>query len=189
MLRTGKFWHLGCGLIFVLLIVLFLSELGFSATPQLKFSAMFEKAEYSLDEPINVTLLLKNLGQAPVLINARFYISSQEAKKNQRDVYFILTSPTGLKLTCKNFYETGYPKTEYFKLLAAGEEIKSEYPRNLKGFFEIVEPGPYKLVAVYQNVFGAEIGLDVFSGQLISEPVKFTVLNSKNQGKDSTSKR
>jgi hypothetical protein len=189
MLKKVYFLHFACGLIFILLAVLFLSEPGFCATASLKFSARLEKTEYSLDEPINVTFYLKNLGQKPVLINARFYISSQEAKKNQRDVYLILTSPSGAKLACKYFYETGLPKTEYFKLLAAGEEIKSEYPRNLKGFFEIVEPGPYKLTAVYQNVFGAEIGLDTFTGQLISEPVKFTIVSSKNQGKDVSNKK
>ena len=84
-------------------------------------------------------------------------------------------------MACQHFYETGYPKTEYFKLLGTGEEAKSDYPRNLKGLFDIVEPGTYTLVAVYQNVFGAELGLDTFKEQLVSEPVKFTIVNTKNK--------
>lgn len=152
---------------------------SFCASAQLKFSLILEKAQYSSDEPINVVLSLKNLGVDSVMVNQRFYISAQQAAKNQKEVYFDLVSPTGAKLICKNFYETGYPKTEYFKLLAPGEEVKSEYPRNLRGFFEITEPGTYTLVAVYQNVFGSEIGLDTFKEQLVSEPIKFRIEETK----------
>ena len=165
--------------IFTMAWVLVLGNPVFCAEAQLKFSLILEKAEYSTDEPINVVFSLKNLGVGPVMVNQRFYISDQKAAENQKEVYFDLISPTGAKLPCKYFYETGYPKTEYFKLLAPNEEVKSEYPRNLKGYFEMVEPGTYTVTAVYQNVFGAEIGLDTFAGQLVSAPVKFTIANAK----------
>lgn len=155
-----------------------LTEPAFCANAQLKFSLILEKAEYSPNEPINVILSLKNLGASPVMVNQRFYISAPQVAKNQKEVYFDLVSPSGAKLVCKNFYETGYPKTEYFKLLASGEEVKSEYPRNLRGYFEITESGTYTLVAVYQNVFGSEIGLDTFKEQLVTEPVKFTIVDN-----------
>lgn len=151
----------------------------FCAGSQVKFNLILEKAEYSSSDPINVVLSLKNIGASPVMVNQRFYISSREAAKNQREVYFDVISPSGVKLPCVHFYETGYPKTEYFKLLEPDKEAKSEYPRNLKGFFEITEPGTYTVTAVYQNVFGSEIGLDVFKEQLVSEPVKFTIINTK----------
>jgi hypothetical protein len=156
-----------------------LGKPGFCASTQLKFSLVLEKTQYSSEDPININFSLKNLGPSPVMVNQRFYISAQSAAKNQKEVYFELTSPTGAKLLCQHFYETGYPKTEYFKLLAPNEEARSEYPRNLKGFFEINEPGTYTLVAVYQNVFGSEIGLDTFKEQLVTEPVKFTIVATK----------
>jgi hypothetical protein len=165
----------------IIIGVLGLVQSGFCANTQLKFSLILDKTEYSIDEPINVILSLKNLGSSSAMINQRFYISDEKAAKNQKEVYFNLTSPSGAKLLCQHFYETGYPKTEYFKLLGPNEEAKSEYPRNLKGFFEIVEPGTYTVVAVYQNVFGSEIGLDTFKKQLVSEPVKFTIVNTKNK--------
>ena len=165
--------------IFMVAWVLALGKPAFCANAQLKFSLVLEKAEYSVEEPINVVFSLKNLGPTPVIVNQRFYISAQNAAKNQKEIYFDLTSPSGAKLPCQHFYETGYPKTEYFKLLAPNEEAKSEYPRNLRGFFEMVEPGTYTLLAVYQNVFVAEIGLDTFKEQLVSEPVKFTIVSTK----------
>lgn len=156
-----------------------LSRPGFCADAQVKFSLILEKAEFSADESINVAFSLKNLSQSPIMVNQRFYISGAQAPGNQKEVYFNLTSPSGARLTCQNFYETGYPKTDYFKSLAPGEEVKSEHPRNLKGFYELTEPGTYILEAVYQNVFGQEIGLDTYQEQLVSAPVKFTILNSK----------
>jgi hypothetical protein len=159
--------------------VFFLAKPAFCADGRLKLILQLDKAEYSATDPINVTLSLKNLGQDPVMVNQRFYISSQEAPQDQKDVYFELVSPSGAKLKCQRFYETGYPKTDYFKLLGANEEAKSEYSRNLRGFFDIVEPGVYTLVAVYQNVFGSEIGLDTFKDKLVSEPVKFKVVDNK----------
>ncbi|HNW38913.1 MAG TPA: hypothetical protein PL125_05425 [Candidatus Omnitrophota bacterium] len=160
-------------------LVLVLNSSVFCADAQLKFSLILEKTEYAPDEPVKVIFTLKNLGATAVVVNQRFYISSQKVPGNQREVYFELTSPSGGKLPCQHFYETGYPKTDYFKLLAPGEEAKSEYPRDLKAYFDILEPGTYTAEAVYQNVFGAEIGLDVFSGQLVSEPVKFTIVKAK----------
>jgi len=156
-----------------------LARSAFCADARLKLGLILEKAEYSASEPINVILSLKNLGDNPVMVNQRFYVSAKEAAQNQKEVYFDLISPAGVKLPCRNFYETGYPKTDYFKLLAPGEVVKSEYPRNLKGYFDIVEPGTYTLVAVYQNVFGSEIGLDVFKDQLVTDQVKFTIVDGK----------
>ncbi|MDD5130331.1 MAG: hypothetical protein PHS66_04715 [Candidatus Omnitrophica bacterium] len=164
---------------FAVVLALVLGRSALCSDAQLKFSLILDKSEYSLREPINIVFSLKNTGAGPVIVNQRFYVSSQNASKDQKEVYFDLISPSGVKLSCQHFYETGYPKTDYFKLLAPGEEVKSDYPRNLNGYFDLTEPGTYTVAAVYRNVFGAEIGLDVFAEQLISEPVKFTIVNNK----------
>jgi len=153
------------------------AKAGWCAPAPVKFILSLDQSEYNANQPINASFILKNIGAEPVMVNQRFYISSESAPEREKDVYFELTSPSGQKMTCQHFYETGLPKTDAFKLLAPNEEVKSEYPRNLRGFFEIREPGIYTLRAVYKNMFGQEVGLDVFKEQLVSDPVKFTVIN------------
>ncbi len=152
---------------------------GRCASARLKFILSLDKTEYTSNDPINASFILKNVGSEPVMVNQRFYVSSESAPPKQKDVYFELISPSGQKLICQHFYPTGYPKTDAFKLLAPNEEAKSEYPRNLRGFFEIKQPGTYTLKAVYKNMFGQEIGLEVFQEELVSDPVKFTVVHQK----------
>ncbi len=159
--------------------VLALGSPAFCGQSQVKFSLVLDKSEYSLQDPVNMTFSLKNLGKDPVMVNKRFYIGDPQAAVDQRDIYLTLVNAAGDKISGKYFYPTGYPKTDYFKSLGPGEEVKSEYNRNLRGYFELTEAGTYTVSAVYQNSFGAEIGLDTFKEQLISEPVKFTIVNNK----------
>ncbi|MBI3602452.1 MAG: hypothetical protein HY209_06120 [Candidatus Omnitrophica bacterium] len=156
------------------------------AAAGIKFSAAVDKMEYKTDEPINIIFSLKNEGKEAVYVNRRFYVGLESMPKQKRDVYLLVTSPSGKKLTSPNNYEAGLPKSDYFELLEPGKEVKSEYPRNLRGFFEFNEPGTYKAVAVYQNVFGEELGLNVFKDKLVSQPVSFTIVKAASaaQGTD-----
>lgn len=154
----------------------------FSALPQslaassdVVFTVTLDKGEYVAEEPIDATFVLKNKGKEAVYVNKRFYFGSEEAPRNQKEVYVTITSPSGQKLPYKFSYETGYPKTDYFTLLEPGQEVKAEYPRNLRGNFEFTDPGTYTATAVYQNTFGRELGLDVFQEKLTAEPVKFVI--------------
>lgn len=140
-----------------------------------------DKSDYGPTEPITVSLTLKNTGAAPVYVNKRFYMSAEEMPKNQRDVYFVVTSPSGEKLPCKFAYPTGYPKTDYFESLGPGKEASAEYKRNLRGFFDFKEPGAYTITAYYENVFGAEIGLDVFTDKIQSNTVTVTITQEQKK--------
>ena len=155
----------------------FFAQTSFAAG-RIKFTAVMDKITYNTEEPIDITFILKNEGKEAVYVNKRFFFSSEEASKNQKDVYAAITSPSGQKLAFKFLYESGYPKTDYFTLLEPGQEVKSEYPRNLRGNFELNETGSYTLTAVYQNVFGGELGLEVFKERLNSAPVTFTITKS-----------
>ena len=134
-----------------------------------------DKMAYKTDEPVLITLTLKNESKGAVYVNKRFFIGSESVPKQKRDVCFLVTSPFGEKLTSPGNYEAGLPKSDDFVLLGPGKEVKSETPRNLKGFFDFNEPGTYTIVAVYQNFFGPEIGLDVFRDPLTSQPVSLTI--------------
>ncbi len=164
------------------LCVAFLSSSLMAAQSDIVFTAALDKTEYAGEEPVNLTFALKNKGSAknPVYVNKRFYFGPEEAPKDQKEVYVTVTAPSGEKLPYKFPYETGYPKTDYFALLEPGQEVKAEYPRNLRGNFEFKEDGVYTVTAVYQNTFGRELGLDVFSGRLTAETVKFTIKSKGN---------
>lgn len=146
-----------------------------AASSDVVFTVVLDKTEYAAEEPVNLTFVLKNKGKSPVYVNKRFYFGSEEAPRNQKEVYVTITAPSGEKLSYKFPYETGYPKTDYFTLLEPGQEIKAEYPRNLRGNFEFKEEGTYTVTAVYQNTFGRELGLDVFQGKLTAGPLKFEI--------------
>lgn len=152
-----------------------LSLQSLAAQSDIVFTATLDKTEYAAEEPVNLIFVLRNKGKSPVYVNKRFYFGSEEAPKNQKEVYVTITAPSGEKLPYKFPYEPGYPKSDYFVLLEPNQEVKAEYPRNLRGNFEFAEPGTYAVTVVYQNTFGRELGLDVFGGKLAAEPVKFEI--------------
>ena len=151
-----------------------------AASSDIVFTATLDKTEYTGEEPVNLVFVLENKGKSSVYVNKRFYFGSQEAPRNQKEVYVTITAPSGEKLPYKFPYETGYPKTDYFTLLEPNQEVKADYPRNLRGNFEFKEEGTYTVTAVYQNTFGRELGLDVFQGKLTAEPVKFAIKKAGN---------
>jgi len=163
-----------------ILCAVFLSVLSgqcAAASANLKFSLLLDKSEYKTGDPINATFKLENKGKKPVYVNKRFFLSSEEKPKEKRDVFLVITAPSGAKLPCKISYENGLPKSEYFELLEPGREAASEWKRDLRGYFDFTEPGTYKAVAVYQNAYGREIGLDAFKDKIASVPVSFKVIN------------
>lgn len=141
----------------------------------LKFSISLDKAEYKKTEQIYVNFTLKNEGKKPVYINKRFHINTEDSPEEEKEVYLIVTDPSGEKLPYKNTYDTGIPRTDYFVLLKRSEEAVSERKKNLKIYFDIKEPGTYTVTAVYKNVYGKEIGVDAFEGELKSAAVTIKI--------------
>lgn len=168
-------WLYKC--IFALVFLLFFAQVCFAKTANLKFSVLLDKSEYKGQEPMNITFKLENKGKESVWVNKRFYLSSESVTRNYRgEVTLKVTSPSGKEVPCKFAYETGFPKSDYFELLETGKEVVSEYPRNLMGYFDFKEPGVYQVVGIYENIFGKEIGLDVFEGKVTSQPVSVKII-------------
>ncbi len=160
----------------VLVFLFLFSQPCLVKAAELKFSTVLDKAEYKGQEPINATFELENKGKESVLVNKRFYIYSGSLDKQYHgEVILKVISPSGKEVSCKASYETGLPKSDYFELLQANKKVVSEYPRNLRGYFSFEEPGIYKVETLYQNVFGKEIGLDVFKDKLASKSVSFKI--------------
>ncbi|MCK5556942.1 MAG: hypothetical protein KAJ01_01095 [Candidatus Hydrogenedentes bacterium] len=143
----------------------------------LKFSISLDKTEYKKTDQIYVNFTLKNEGKKPVYVNKRFHINTEDSPKEEKEVYLIVTAPSGEKLTCREKpYDTGFPKTDYFVLLKRNEEAVSERKKRLKIYFDIKEPGTYTVAAVYKNVYGKEIGVEAFQGELKSDPVTMKII-------------
>ena len=141
----------------------------------LELVVSFEKRAYSTSEPIPVRFTLRNAGVAPAWVSRRFYLGAESLPKESRDVVLHITAPSGAQAPCLFSFKTGLPKSDDFQRLEPGQEAVSEHPRDLRGFFTFTEAGTYTVVAVYQNVHGAEIGLNAFTGRLVSEPATFTL--------------
>ena len=149
---------------------------SWAESAKMLFSISLEQNECKSDEPIYVTFKLQNKDKRGVYVNKRFYLGSEEMPKEKREVFLIVSSPSSTKLICKYLYETGLPKSEYFELLEPQKEVISEFKRDLRAYFDFAESGTYQIVAVYQNVYGKEIGLDTFTDKVISKPVLLKIL-------------
>lgn len=145
--------------------------------PGLEFHVRLEdpKPAYTRTDPLQVRFVLKNAGRKPVWVNTRFYAAAEAVPRNRRDAFLEVTAPSGGRLACAYAYETGLPKTDDFRQLDPGQEAASERPRDLRVYCDFNETGAYSVVAVYENVFGEEIGLDTFRGVLRSPPVSITI--------------
>lgn len=166
--------------IILILFVLFLYAHNSSAASSkgLELIFSFDKEEYKKSDYIYIEFKLKNKSKEPVYVNKRFHLNSESAAKEDREVYLSVISPSGgeLSFNTTSPAETGFPKTDHFVLLAPDEEVGSERKQAIKHRFDFKEPGTYKIIATYQNVYGKEIGLDTFKAKLVSKPVTIKIL-------------
>ena len=141
----------------------------------LELKLFLDKSSYAPADPILVKLGLKNVSEQPLWIVARFYLSGPEVSSQHRDAYLEVVGPSGQSIAGTAKFETGLPKTDDFKELPPGGEVTGEGQVNLRYLFDVKEPGTYHVTAVYENVFGPELGLETFRGTLRSAPATFTI--------------
>jgi hypothetical protein len=147
-----------------------------AAKNPIRFSVSFDKKEYKQNEAININFKLKNISKRPIYVNKRFHINSEESPKEEKEVFLTVISPSGEKLPCKLSYGTGLPRSDHFVLLYPGEEVEMDRKRNIKYYFDLKDIGTYKIIATYQNVYGEEIGFDVFKEKIKYKPVTIKIV-------------
>ena len=157
-------------------LCLFPPQLNAKSALALELIVFFDKDEYKTNEPIYINFKLKNTGDKAVYVNKRFYINSESSEPQDREVFLRIIGASGEKLPPKTGYDTGFPKTDYFVLLKPKEEVISERKKNLKAYFDLKTPGEYKVTAIYQNIYGQEIGLETFKEKITSKPVAIRIL-------------
>jgi hypothetical protein len=139
-------------------------------SPKVKLVLVMEKEEYRLSEPIELQFKLVNADTEPVFVNTRFKAGTPSAEAGQRELVVEVRQADGREVPSKiRDYPTGLPKTEDFHQLEPGGEFLHEKKWNLKDVFEITQPGIYRVTAIYENVYGAEIGLNAFRGPARAE--------------------
>ena len=146
------------------------------AAAPLELTISFDQQEYKTNDQIQINFTLKNKSAKPVYVNKRFHVNAAAAKPGEGEIFLRVTGPDGKDFPERSIYDTGFPKTDYFVLLEPKQEIATERNRNLKSFFEIRAPGEYTIQAVYHNIYGAEIGLDAYTGKVRSRPVKINII-------------
>ena len=136
----------------------------------LSLSFKEKKKEYSKLDPIYISLKLTNESNKGIYINKRFFVNSEDS--SQGEIYLSVISPPGEKLPCvipsRNI---GLPKTDYFMNLEPGQEVSSEREVDIKNYFDFSTPGEYKISAIYQNVYGEEIGINAYTNKVKSDIV------------------
>jgi hypothetical protein len=166
--------------LFYFLCVICLSTLfvtgGHAWAKEIYFSMQLDKTEYTKQDAIHVEFEVQNKGESLVWINKRFYLSSSEIPKKERDIYLKVMAPSGEELICKYKYGAGFPKTAYFVELGSEESVQSERPKNLKSYYDFSQEGVYTLTAYYENTFGPEIGLDAFRDKLVSKSIEIKIM-------------
>ncbi|MFC1807794.1 hypothetical protein ACFL0T_05450 [Candidatus Omnitrophota bacterium] len=166
---------LDCSIILsIISAVLFYPGVSLSDNTSMKFSISSDNSEYKIRKPIMLTYTLKNNGKEEVFVSNRFFTGSETSRN--RDVFLKVTSPANEELTCKYSHPTGIPRTDNFIILAPNAQIKSGRKYNALAYFDFKEPGAYKIVGVYENKFGEEIGLDTFKERIESEPITITIV-------------
>ena len=159
-------------LVFIIIISLISpSNIYARSKKSLELSLIFDKSEYTKKDDIVLNFSLKNTGKKDVYVNKRFFLNSKEASNENREVYLIVESPSGEKLPYKGSSEAGLPRTDDLVLLAPGKEVKLSREKNIKHLFDFNESGEYRITAVYQNVYGKEIGINAVKNKIVSKPV------------------
>jgi hypothetical protein len=138
-----------------------------SARPEIRLELLIEKRSYKMSEPIEMKFKLVNVGKKPIWINTRMKSGTPSADPRQREVWVEMEGPDGKSVASKiRDWPTGLPKSESFQLLQPGQSFVHEKAWDLRDIFEIDRPGTYRIRATYHNVFGKELGLDVFQGPI-----------------------
>jgi hypothetical protein len=132
------------------------------------------KESYSVEEPIEVTVVLKNGSNDPLTINKRMGINPGHMGEGSWEVKFDVAFPPGQRLMIDTLINRGQPSREDFTLLPPRGEISTVYP--LTKFYWMKLLGAYQVRATYHNsVDGSQFGLSAWTGEITSNPIHLKV--------------
>ena len=144
-------------------------------THPVTFQLSLDKSTYARGESIRISFSLRNTGHQPAWVNKRMFVSGSQVTNEHREIFLRVSTSSGQSVDCERSFSAGLPRSDDFMLLEAGQEAVGEQPRDLRADCTLEHPGTYRIVAVYDNSFGSELGLETVKGPLTSPTVTFSV--------------
>lgn len=141
----------------------------------LEIQLRVSKESFTVDEPVDVTVILKNLSNAPVTINKRMGINPTDMPEGYWELKFNITYQAEEAFFPGPPVNRGEPSETDFTILSPGEETPRTY--TLTHWHLIQSPGTYEVKAIYRNVVdGSQFGLSAWTGEITSNSVSFRVI-------------
>ena len=140
----------------------------------LEIQLVIPRNNYSVGEPIDATVILKNRSNNPVVINQRMGVNPTDMADGHWELKFDITYPPETPPFPGPLVNRGDPDSEDFTTLPSGGEITRTI--EITGWHLMQFPGTYSIKAVYHNfVDGSQFGLSAWTGEITSDSVSLTV--------------
>jgi len=135
-----------------------------------------ERTSYSRSIPIPLTVTLRNISTAAVLINGRLGVGYEDSVV--RELYFTVYTADGQVLPVPNEARTDVhrmpPRKDDFRYLEPGQTLATEVDVTM--WYPCSRTGRYSIVFTYENTWdGKQFGIDAWTGRVSSEPVSLVV--------------
>jgi hypothetical protein len=145
-----------------------------SGANSLELILALDKDVYHSGDWIQATMTIKNNGPKRLLVNKRMALNASFAPERQRDISFIITTPSNNKIEFMGLLDVISLTDEEFVPLYGLEGFQTTYP-NLDIFFDFSEPGKYTAQVFYENKFDPDDGRTAWKGKLVSNAVEFYI--------------
>jgi hypothetical protein len=140
----------------------------------LDFAVTLDKKSYKLNEPIQATFKLKNIGVDPVLVNSRLALNWSSAPHEVMDIYCEITRQNGDPIRFSARVSVVTLRSSHFVQLKSGDTIETVI-NDLHDLYHIREPAEYSIRAFYVNTFDPDNGQVAWKGEVVSESQTFVI--------------
>jgi hypothetical protein len=120
------------------------------------------QAEYGVDEELPVRVLLVNAGDDPVTVDGRLAVSSPSGPG---ELAFSVIDPSGERLPFGARVNLGRPGAGDVATIAPGDSVDATI--DLVDYFDLSEPGTYRVSATYRAAGDFDEGDDEDGGAFV----------------------
>ncbi len=138
--------------------------------PRLRFELNPSKRIYRPEDPIPVTMAIRNVTSAETLtLNGRLNVDARAIPGDLREVYFSIESPSGKILQPAVDQNPTFPSPDDFVEVAAGDSARRV--ADLGALFDFDEEGTYEVCAVYESALLGPVEYDSTGNRMFERNV------------------